>query len=99
VKPIPSVKPNEIFCTGCNTPKSGSFFSRAQRRLTTGQRRCYVCQQKRDREWGTCQLANVEPRGGVNRDVRKVENKAEHNNCRMRGPESDSEVLSPTVSP
>ena len=28
-----------------------------------------------------------------------LEHKAEHNNCRMRGPESDSEASGPTVSP
>src|SRR5260370_37250564 len=31
--------------------------------------------------------------------ARIVEHKAEHNNCRMRAPRSDSEALSPTVSP
>jgi hypothetical protein len=33
------------------------------------------------------------------RIAKGVEHKAEHNNCRMRGPESDSEVSGPTVSP
>jgi len=28
----------------------------------------------------------------------KVEHKAEHNNCRMRAPEPDLQVLNPTVS-
>jgi hypothetical protein len=33
------------------------------------------------------------------RKSENLEHKVEHNNCRMTGPESDSEALSPTVSP
>jgi hypothetical protein len=51
-------------------------------------------------EWivQTVTLALVKRVENVRKYLDQKEHKAEHNNCRMRGPEPDLQVLNPTVS-